>query len=361
MYIDKKYENKIRECFKSQQVVIFIGAGVSQNLGLPSWSEFAYKHVDILYNNKIIDYKTKELLYKDNYRTVMSLCKNVISKNEDLQKKTLEIYKKLFEVKIINEEREIINIKNLNGLSDDEINKVKEYIRKKQIKEKINDPDGIFKKLYDINAIYITTNYDDVFDILAEEANEDEIKNVFSESKGKNEEKKVFYLEEDFNYNSKNKQIRNGQVYHIHGSINKIEDMIVSNEDYIVRYWKGKNSFKDFLKYIFDNYNIIFIGYGLEELEILNYMFEGDKSIIDKCNKKRILITNSYENEEKGKINLLKDYYKDNYNIDICCYDMTEQGYRELKCVVAQMYEIKNEIESKERRLEETIKLMELI
>ncbi len=137
--------------------------------------------------------------------------------------------------------------------------------------------------------------------------------------------------------------------------------MIVSNEDYIVRYWKGKNSFKDFLKYIFDNYNIIFIGYGLEELEILNYMFEGDKSIIDKCNKKRILITNSYENEEKGKINLLKDYYKDNYNIDICCYDMTEQGYRELKCVVAQMYEIKNEIESKERRLEETIKLMELI
>lgn len=359
MQLDNEYKKELIECFKSQRVVIFIGAGVSQNLGLPSWRDFAYKHVELLYNNNKIDYKTKELLCKDNFRTVMSLCKNVISKDEELQSKMLEMYENLFRVRISDEEKMYSKIENLDELSSDDLYGLKEYIRKRQINETINNPDEIFKKLYDINAVYVTTNYDDVFDILS--SNDDNINENLKDNKILNKSKKVFYLEEDFKERLNTKKIENGQVYHIHGSINKIEDMVVSNEDYISRYWKEKNSFKAFLEYIFNNYNIIFIGYGLEELEILNYMFEGDKSIIDKNKNKRILITNSYNNDENKKVSLLKDYYKENYNINICCYDITNHGYKELKDVITQMYDIKNEIESKNSKFADTINLMELI
>ena len=66
-------------------------------------------------------------------------------------------------------------------------------------------------------------------------------------------------------------------VIHLHGSLNKPDGMILTTQDYVNHYAndrssKDENQVLTFLENLFRNKTVLFIGYGLEELEILEYV-----------------------------------------------------------------------------------------
>jgi len=69
-------------------------------------------------------------------------------------------------------------------------------------------------------------------------------------------------------------------VIHLHGSLREAERMIVTTEDYILQYandasagdGQTENGIPAFLRELFQKLNVLFIGYGLDELEILEYV-----------------------------------------------------------------------------------------
>lgn len=53
----------ILKALNSGKLIIFVGAGMSVHLGLPSWREFAIKYLEIIYKNSqttSMNFKTKE-------------------------------------------------------------------------------------------------------------------------------------------------------------------------------------------------------------------------------------------------------------------------------------------------------------
>ncbi|EOU2018694.1 hypothetical protein C5S21_14715, partial [Clostridium perfringens] len=355
-------EENLKTCIEEffddneNEKVIFIGAGFSKNLGLPTWEEFAYIHLDILKDGGKIDFETYELLKKDNFRTIISMTKDIIVNDNELKNILFKKYEDLFKINYKNDKFESNNLKLLN-LLDDNFDYFSEIRNKFKRLERVENKEDIFSLVYDLNLINVTTNYDDILDILAYE----HVKK-FSETDNisfENKDKKVFYSEDDFKViNSDTSLIKAGGVYHIHGSINDINTMIVSNEDYIKRYWSGENPFKEFIKKIFDQYNVIFLGYSLQELEILNYLFEGEKGIIQKTNKKRIMLLDHFD-YEKSKLNFLRDYYYNNYSIKLCPYSKSEKGFKILVDIIKKVSNIKNEVEKKKFGYKRCLELIE--
>lgn len=80
----------------------------------------------------------------------------------------------------------------------------------------------------------------------------------------------------------KNLDIQNA-VFHIHGSAQAPESMVLTTIDYLERYSSHRidgaavdkeNPFLTFLQTLFRLKNVLFIGYGLSELEILEYVIQ---------------------------------------------------------------------------------------
>ncbi|MGL5149390.1 MAG: SIR2 family protein, partial [Clostridium sp.] len=356
--MEEVLNERIKEFFDDdkREKVIFIGAGFSKNLKLPTWEEFAHIHLDILKEYGKINYEDYVLLKKDNFRTIMSMTKNIIFNNNQFKNRLFQEYIKILKVDCFKGSL-IDNKLDYTNLSEEKINDF--IIEREKIKkiEKVKDKDGIFSLVYNLNMINVTTNYDDILDILANENNE-----KFSSSENSIShrlEKKVYYTEQDFKFiNSKDGTIKAGDVYHIHGSINDIPNMIVSNEDYIKRYWTGENPYKSFIKRIFDDYNVIFLGYGLQELEILNYLFEGENGTVKKSDNKRILLLDCFD-YEKSKIKLLEEYYDTNYKIKLCPYSKSKNGFKELLAVMRKITSIKNEVQNNKAGYKRCLELIQ--
>ena len=286
---------------KKGKLIFFVGAGMSVHLGIPGWRSFALRFLDLIYDNKILtllNYKTKTSLANEETRKLLSICKFASEINiskDDLEK----AFEEWFKVSLA---------------------KVKAM--------------GLYEKLYSINAIYITTNYDNALDLLAEQPDltKTTITSISSSALGT-----TYYRIEDFTKDI----LQKGNVIHIHGSINDCENLLVSYEDYIKRYnLKGITSieqakvehYNEFLEEIFNDIDnvLLFIGYGLEEIEILQYLFNRLKDKDIASNNNRFLLLPCYA-DEFLKVSYFNHYYENNYDLSIIPLDLTDNGYDGIK------------------------------
>lgn len=294
----------ILKALNSGKLIIFVGAGMSVHLGLPSWREFAIRYLEIIYKNSqttSMNFKTKEGLKAEDTKKILSLCEYIGKKN--LLDKQLEgYYKSWFETD---------KSKVLNG--------------------------RLYEKLYRLNAIYLTTNYDNALDLIAEDG--PIVGNNGDESKTTDiGDKKVYYDISEFT----NEILKPQNVIHVHGSVKDISTMIISYGDYIKRYGLNGNLrenkrdfYSDFMMEIFSqkDYVVLFMGYGLEEIEILQFLFEGTiKDSKSYCNN-RYLILPCFS-DDYLKISYLSDYYKNNFGVSVIPCNMSEKGYDVLEDVL---------------------------
>jgi NAD-dependent SIR2 family protein deacetylase len=164
---------EVENAAQSGELVVFIGAGISQLIGCPSWDGFAEKILSQLVPNAINYYDLSQINSISDPKKRLSIALIIA------QEKGVNIdYKAIFDIKL--------------------------------------PPNNVYSHLNKFNCAFITTNYD---------------KFIFPLSRnGEPENNWRFYQKKDL---LRDKLDVNGNVVHLHGCIDDPNGMIITTRDYL--------------------------------------------------------------------------------------------------------------------------------
>ena len=265
----------IIEAVNNGTLAVFIGAGVSRLIGCKGWDELAGNLVEKCFKTRgedgdpLISYKERDTLsqIKDHKQTI-TICHYIFSKHG----------------------QESIFYSELEAALKAE--------------DQLLDTKNIYKELIGLHGIFITTNADTYFDT-------------------KFRPDQISY--EDF----KPDRIGRNRLFHIHGSIVDKSSLVFTVPQYFNRY--RSKDFEHFLMRIFDNYYVLFVGYGMDEFELLDFIIprfssEGKKVI------ERFILLPFYRGEE-NILEYQQSYYA-HMGISVIGYEKDQLGYFQLYEVI---------------------------
>ncbi len=309
IYEIPKVPEEIIDAVNNQTLAVFIGAGVSRLIGCMGWDQLACNLVNRCFSTKkkdgsgLINYKEKETLEqnKDHKKTI-TICYYLLKESG-------------FET-VFYEELE----KSL---------KADEDLIKSQ---------NIYDELYRLRGLFITTNADEHFD-------------------NKFESTRIVWSEEDFGPS----KIDRTKFYHIHGSIKDKNSLVFTVPQYIKRY--KNQTFKKFLKKIFSKFTVLFVGYGMAEFELLDFLITKFESNNKEKELKHFILLPFYKGEEN--ILEFEQYYYNSMGIRVLPYAKDNKGYGQLYDVIKSwiseinqvsgyLYDSYQEIENADNNYDET-------
>jgi len=283
---------EVKEAAKNSRLVFFVGTGISMNKGAPNWSGFAKNVLNQLRENGIINYGFIEQLKNLQPKRQLSIARILADKNDE---------------KI--DFKEAIEPKKTSN------SRIYEYIAK-------------------ISACYVTTNYDTFLHTMH--------KNPFEDEKEHNITKRdpIVSLSE-----IKEGILKKDKVIHLHGSYsNGNDDLVVTTRDYIEHY--RKDNVEKFLNELFGgNYTIVFLGYSLEEIEILDYLLmktDGKENANSEANENnRFWLQGIYRHQE-GAYEAISEYYSKVFGINILNFYLDDNEYEELTNILKKWADVIN-------------------
>ena len=240
------------------ELILFVGAGASRLIDLPSWKSLA------------------NLAFKE-------LCRNeLLNFSEIEQLKVLEPRKQLSIAKLIAND------------NDTQLNLHKHFPNK-------SEHDTIYQALNDIGCTCVTTNYDLM---LSPRFNESGDNSTTASPRTRICEANKVYpqLLDD-----------PGNVIHLHGCITKPGTMIVTTKDYLKHY--DNENIQAFLNDLFARKTVVFIGYGLEEAEILEHILRRG-SVTASNQRKRFALQGFFESQYP-LYSMLHRYYKESFGVEL--------------------------------------------
>lgn len=272
-----KVLEEIKQANNDKKLAVFIGAGISRFLDCSSWNSLAQNLINRCEKEGLINHLEKDTLSKNNdMKKLITIC-NSLLKNDD---RFMEEMKK--------------------SLNDEVVQK---YIDKDLSPKEKEEYDGklkIYRDLFSLKGLFLTTNADRHIDRLFEESN-------------------IIYKKEDFVADN----VDNNKLYKIHGSIVDENSLVFTVDQYIDTYINP--NFNKFLEEIFAKYTIVFIGYGLGEFELLDYLFKSTNG----TSKKHFFIKDYFDHEEK--ICEFEQHYFDKLGIKLIPYSKDKKGFGQLK------------------------------
>ena len=266
---------EIIEAGKNGNLIFFIGAGASMLLKFPSWGGLASKALEDLRTNDFLNYSEIQQLKELDAKKQLSIALSIAEENQ-------------FELDLV---------KHLKG--EDEGN-------------------SIYKAINDIGCPCVTTNYDLL------------LSPRFTDIKdGSNTIKPVnrVFDRESFYSNLLNEP---GTVVHLHGAICKPETMIVTTRDYLEHYDHEK--VKNFLGELFEKKTVVFIGYGLEEAEILEHILR--RGMAKKSAEKRRFALQGYFFSQTPLYENLHKYYKNSFGVHLLGFVKDHEDYKCLESII---------------------------
>jgi hypothetical protein len=285
---------KIIQRINEEKLCFFLGAGVSRLIGCKGWTDVAVNLVEKCFKLNCINYRQKESILKINEpKKVLTICYDVLHKA---------------------------------GFDDGFFEEVKKSL---EPEPGLQGSHNLYNELSGIPAIYITTNIDTHFD------------SAFKDG--------IVYKEDDFNP----KNIFRGKLYKIHGTIEDKDSIIFTVPQYLNRY--RKKDFTDFLRQIFRSYSIVFLGYGLEEFEILDFLIT---KIGEETEELKHWILLPYYQGENYLWNYDKEYFS-SLGIDVIGFEKDFDGYGQLYNVIKkwrkEILELSNIPHEDVKEMEETV------
>lgn len=276
------------------RLVPFIGAGVSKIAGGPTWPEFADGIFDQLVTQGALSYAELEQI---KYKAMGPRMK--ISLAAELAK----------DIKIKIDYKSILHSPNWKNHENGQ---------------------KIYSALWRLSKRFVTTNYD----LWLDETDNQLAINPANSNQDKVQPRRIIYDQNNFLGSELDVKDRE-TVIHLHGSIQNPESMLLTTSDYLRTYGLShdstryaKNKIHHFLQFIFQEKDILFMGYALDELEILEYLILKKKQIgaMERKNQKHFILQPFFKNDEKlinGVTNYFKDleitlipYYRDANNYD---------------------------------------------
>jgi hypothetical protein len=262
-----KLDSVIRKAANHDMLVLFVGAGVSRLVGCKGWDELALNLVDRCYRERLIPFRAvRELKSLADHRQLITICYHIMEKNDakDLFREELE-----------------------HVLAPD--------------KERLSRFGDVFGYLSTMRHLCIvTTNADANFD------------RYFPDKK--------YVVAKPDEFPS---EPQAGFLYHLHGSMSEGNEIFTLMQ-YFDLYRRDRHNIQSFLEYLFGECHVLFLGYGLSEFELLEFIFKKPKTVHSTPYRHFMLIDDSADGFRKP---YLQKYYKDmgikliSYNSDICGYD----------------------------------------
>lgn len=278
-----KFEENILRAFENQKMIFFVGAGVSRIMGIPGWDELSRK----LINEAFPSYQERNIILRDipNSKERITIAYKQFEKNGKLQ----EFYKFFGE-----------------GMSPQ--------------KEIFDNTENIYEILNRFNAFFLTTNADNLFEDVLGHA--------------------LCHENYDIDIIQSEHHRRQNHLFYLHGhytpDIDPVENNLVFTvTQYINRY--NDQDFVHFLEKVFWGDNVIvFIGYGLNEFELIDYVVT--KTGYNADSPKKVYILYGFCENDDILYEAKKSYF-DALNIEIIPYNLTRKGYFALIDVLKALYE----------------------
>ncbi|MFC7298085.1 SIR2 family protein [Herminiimonas aquatilis] len=275
----------IKDAALHGELVVFVGAGASMLCGSPDWRSFANLVV-----NKIEAAGKLNFLEAEQLRSIGD------------SRRTLSIA-----IDIAREANITINY--------DEI------FHPEEVKQPGLD---LYKLLAELRPVFVTTNYDKWLDFDDVKVSSTEIGNDYSKvAISKPTIRKSYFGPEQI---TSEKLKERGAVLHLHGSYSEPETMIVSLRDYIKHYADARIT--TLLTEMFRNYTVLFVGYGLAELEILDHIIRLNES--GNKDQPRHFMLYAHRSSEKEQTKFLSQFFQNQCGVGVIPYCIDERGYGEL-------------------------------
>ena len=231
----------LRDAAQRGTLIPFVGAGASRLSKCPSWNEFADGVFKQLINANKFSHGQLDQIRNQPPRVKLSIARHLAEEDE-------------FRI---------------------------DYQAILHPGDNLNDPVGqrLYASLSKLGRTFVTTNYDRWLDrkvILPDAIMRDT--SGQSETSVPDQQRRVLYKKEDFSYENLNEP---DTVIHLHGSLDDPDGMIMTTQDYVRHYANDRfatsaeeeNLVLTFLDNLFNKEKtVLFLGYGLEELEILEYV-----------------------------------------------------------------------------------------
>lgn len=280
---------QILKAAQNNELIIFIGAGASKLCGSPDWRGFASKVVAVLQKKGILNFiEAEQLNNLSDARRTLSVAMNIAKTNN-----------------IVIDYDEILH----KAEPDDEGAR-------------------LYEILSDFNPIIVTTNYDKWLHKnrktkIPENGSADSSKIEFP---GEAYFKAKYYKREHLTTDLLTEK---GAVIHLHGSYIDAESMIISLRDYIRHYADEKVT--RFLSHLFTHCTVLFLGYGLGELEILDHIVRsndpnGKNSELEP--KHFILYPTRSTDSKQNKFT--ESYFRDECRVALLNYEIDQKGYGQI-------------------------------
>ncbi|MCW4006928.1 MAG: SIR2 family protein [Candidatus Bathyarchaeota archaeon] len=191
---------------------------------------------------------------------------------------------------------------------------------------------NVYNELAGISAVYLTTNIDKYFD------------STF--------DGRITHKE----FTPEN--IVRDKLYKIHGTIDDEKSIVLTLPEYFRRY--RNKAFREFLKKIFSEYSVVFIGYGLDEYEVLDFLLE--KYSEEEHLERKHWILLPYYNDEKYLLKYDRAYFN-SMGINVIGYKKDQEGYKQLHKVIkkwqTEFRELSPIIYEDIKEMEETVDTLE--
>ena len=256
-------------------LVLFVGAGASMLLELPSWAGLASNALVELRKNGFLNYSEIEQL------------------------NTLDPKKQLSIAYLIAED---------NGYKLD----LAKYLRGKGV------GDSIYKAINDIGCPCVTTNYDELI-----------APRFVENTNGSTTAAPVVRISERDKFYAKwlNEP---GTVVHLHGAISKPETMIVTTKEYLEHY--DHENVQEFLGELFEKKTVLFLGYGLEEAEILEHILR--RGSVKATQDRRRFALQGFFLSQRPLYENLHNYYEKSFGVHLLGFIRDHENYKRLEGIV---------------------------
>lgn len=296
----------LREVARRGVVIPFIGAGVSRLAGCPSWAEFADLALMWFVNQGAMDHETFAQMRHLPPRVKLSMA---------LEREKLR----------------------------SEAGKLPEPIKFEKLLHPSGDcshPKGrhLYGSLSAFSKKFITTNYDWWLDKpislspAPQKAGSNQPLALQSPDR-----KRIIQMPE-FKISA---FAQPDVVLHLHGSVDDRSSMILTTADYARHYANDKRNGKEenrvltLIDELFDQYTMLFIGYGMDELEILEYVISNKRKPVGEDAEAKHYLLQGFFSHEHALMKELRSYYSSQCRVTLIPYLRDELDWDQLLEVVA--------------------------
>ncbi len=247
-------------------LVIFVGAGVSRQMGSPSWNDLADKCLNLLATKGLITFGEVDQLSNLHARQRLSIARRIAESDPE----SLDFPR-------------LVQPEPPKGSS-------------------------VYESLKSLDCVYVTTNYDQFLD--RDSVRLSSLSGGAEVSSSPETIDKLTCRPSQFT----RALLDNPRaVIHLHGSVDDPGSMIVTTVDYLSHY--SDPHVKNFLEELFTRYTVLFVGYGMEELEILEHICRKSGSPSEP-QASRFMLTGYFSHQTKT-FSHLQRYFRDSFGLQV--------------------------------------------